>query len=173
MADALFSASFLNACLRHSDTVTMANIAPLVNTRGPIFVHATGIVTRPHYHTMWMYANLLQEQVAAVQVTSARLKGTSFSAVDAVATVDKSRNHWSLALINRDPSKSVVSTLRMDGVPLDGKYQAMLLTGESTESFNDIDHPARVAPREINLSFRQGLVDLPPHSLLIVNVSSK
>ena len=32
MADALFSASFLNACLRNSEDVTMANIAPLVNT---------------------------------------------------------------------------------------------------------------------------------------------
>ena len=36
MADALFAASFLNACLRHSDHVTMANVAPLVNTP-PIF----------------------------------------------------------------------------------------------------------------------------------------
>ena len=29
MADALFTASFLNACLRHADDVGMANIAPL------------------------------------------------------------------------------------------------------------------------------------------------
>ena len=35
MADALFSASFLNACLRHTEDVGMANIAPIVNTRGP------------------------------------------------------------------------------------------------------------------------------------------
>jgi hypothetical protein len=49
----------------------------------------------------------------------------------------------------------------------------MLLTGESTDSFNGIEHPARVVPREINLSFKQGLVDLPPHSLLIVSFPSK
>jgi hypothetical protein len=46
MADAMFSACFLNACLRHADTVQMANIAPLVNTRGPLFVHPKGIVKR-------------------------------------------------------------------------------------------------------------------------------
>lgn len=35
MADALFSACFLNACLRHSDVVDIACHAPIVNTRGP------------------------------------------------------------------------------------------------------------------------------------------
>jgi len=39
MADALFSASFLNGCLRHAKDVGMANIAPIVNTRGPLYVH--------------------------------------------------------------------------------------------------------------------------------------
>ncbi len=34
MADALFSACFLNACLRHSDVVDIACFAPVVNTRG-------------------------------------------------------------------------------------------------------------------------------------------
>jgi len=55
MADALFSASFLNACLRHADDIGMANIAPIVNTRGPLFVHPRGIVKRTHFHTMAMY----------------------------------------------------------------------------------------------------------------------
>ena len=42
MADAVFSAGFLNTCLRHADTVWMANMAPVVNTRGPLFVHPNG-----------------------------------------------------------------------------------------------------------------------------------
>jgi alpha-N-arabinofuranosidase len=173
MADAIFAASFMNACLRNSDTVTMANIAPLVNTRGPIFVHAKGIVKRPHYHTMWMYANLLRERVANVQVMSGKLKGTSVSTVDAVATVDKSGRNWSISLINRDPSESVTCTLKMDEAPLDGAYRATLLTGDSTDSYNDLMNPARVAPREVELTIIKGVVDLPPHSLLIVSVPSK
>jgi alpha-N-arabinofuranosidase len=36
MADALFSASSLNACLRRAEDVGMANIAPIVNSRGPL-----------------------------------------------------------------------------------------------------------------------------------------
>jgi alpha-N-arabinofuranosidase len=44
MADALFSASFLSSCLRAGDMVRMANIAPSVNARGPLFVHPGGVV---------------------------------------------------------------------------------------------------------------------------------
>ena len=65
MADALFTASFLNACLRHADDVGMANIAPIVNTRGPLFVHAQGVVKRTTFHVMAMYSNLLGKHVAA------------------------------------------------------------------------------------------------------------
>ncbi len=64
MADALFCASFFNACLRHADEVTMANIACLVNQTGPLYVHPEGIVRRTHFHTMAMYATLLQANVA-------------------------------------------------------------------------------------------------------------
>jgi alpha-N-arabinofuranosidase len=40
MADALFAASFLNACLRHAEDIGMANIAPIVNTRGPLLLES-------------------------------------------------------------------------------------------------------------------------------------
>ena len=63
MADALFSASFFNACLRHAEDVGMANIAPLVNTRGPLYVHPKGIVKCTHFHAMAMYANELEPRV--------------------------------------------------------------------------------------------------------------
>lgn len=49
MADALFTASFFNACLRHAEDVAMANMAPIINTRGPLFVYPEGIVKRTHF----------------------------------------------------------------------------------------------------------------------------
>jgi alpha-L-arabinofuranosidase len=63
MADALFSASFLNACLRHAEDVGMANIAPIVNTRGPLFVHPKGLVKRTTFHVLSLYANELQDRL--------------------------------------------------------------------------------------------------------------
>ena len=92
MADALFSASFLNACLRHADDVGMANIAPIVNTRGPIYVHPKGIVRRTTYHTLALYARKLEERVGKLTVECGPLWGGNRMAdmVDAVATVDES-----------------------------------------------------------------------------------
>lgn len=60
MADALFSTGFSAACLCHADKVTMANIAPIVNERGPIFVHPEGIVKRTTFHLMKMYPTELE-----------------------------------------------------------------------------------------------------------------
>jgi alpha-N-arabinofuranosidase len=172
MADALFSASFFNACLRHCHTVTMANIAPIVNTRGPLFVHPKGIVKRTHFHTMSMYANLLKERVGQVNVTSDKLTHgeSSVAVIDAVATVDESGKNWSIALINRHPSDTVAYTLKIGDTLLDGEYDGMILTSKSADSYNDIEHPNRIAPEKITMIFKNGLGGLPPHSLTIINV---
>jgi len=173
MADALFAASFLNACLRHSDHVTMANIAPLVNTRGPLFVHPGGIVKRTHFHTLAMYANLLRECVVDSKVTGDKLiqRQESVAVLDAIATMDKSGKDWAIALVNRHPSETVAGTVSIKGIPLDGTYRATLLTGESPDSYNDLEHPDRVAPKEVKLTFKNGIAELPPRSLMIIRVS--
>jgi alpha-L-arabinofuranosidase len=174
MADALFAASFFNACLRHSDAVAMANVAPLVNTRGPLFVHEKGIVRRTHYHAMWMYANLLEDQVAGATVTASRLAlgGESVAVVDAVATVDPSGRTWAIALVNRHPSETVDCLVQVGEKPLDGRFRATLLAGDSPDAYNDIEHPGRVRPEKVRLSFEKGVVRLPPHSLVIVHVTT-
>ncbi len=173
MADALFAASFLNACLRHSDVVTMANVAPLVNTRGPLFVHPKGIVKRTHFHTVAMYANGLQERVVDVEVKAGRLTHGSGSVdlVDAVATVDETCTRWAIALVNRHPSETVSCTVKMKDAPLDGTYKATILSGDSPDAYNDIETPDRVTPKKVVQTFSKGTTSLPPHSLTIVDVT--
>ena len=176
MADALFAASFLNACLRHFDRVTMANIAPLVNTRGPLFVHPGGIVKRTHFHTLAMYANLLQPRFVGSQVTGDELtisEKEAVAVVDAITTVDESGKQWAIALVNRHPSDAVACSVKMKDRPLEGTYEATVLAGESPDSYNDIEHPNRVVPEKTTLTFTKGAVHLPPHSLTIVKVPLK
>jgi alpha-L-arabinofuranosidase len=170
MADALFSASFFNACLRHAYDVGMANIAPIVNTRGPLFVHPKGIVKRTHFHAMAMYANELEPRVGKLDITSDELHqgAKSIPVVDAVATVDDSGKNWAIALVNRHPEKDVSCTVQLEDRLLEGEHAALVLTGDSPDAFNDIEHPDRVVPRKTTLTFTQGEVSLPPHSLCIV-----
>ena len=175
MADALFSASFLNACLRHAEDVGMANIASLINTRGPIYAHPTGIVKRTTYHTLAMYANQLGSHVGKADLQAGNLwhGGQSVPVIDAIATVDESSKTWSIALVNRHPAKNVSCTILMKETLLDGRYEATILAGDSTDAFNDVENPRRVEPRRTELNFRKGVVRLPPHSLTIVRVPWK
>ena len=76
MADAVFSAGILNTCLRHAGTVRMANMAPVVNARGPLYVHPGGIVKRTTFHVLQMFANLLEENVADAWTSGDRLEGS-------------------------------------------------------------------------------------------------
>ena len=172
MADALFSASFLNACLRHADDVAMANIAPIVNTRGPLFVHPKGVVKRTTFHVLAMYASLLGSRIAKAGVDAGMLvHGDRFiPVVDAIASVDDAGKTWSIALANRHPSESVDCTLRLGDAALAGTFDATVLAGDSPDAYNDIEHPNRVAPERKQLTFQKGVAKLPPHSLAIVRV---
>jgi alpha-N-arabinofuranosidase len=170
MADALFCASFFNACLRHAEDVKMANIACLVNQTGPLYVHPKGIVKRTHFHTMEMYAKKLQPNVAETQITSSRLTHgeSSVALVDVIATVDRLGQQWSVAMMNRHPSTEVTCTVKLGKLPVEGTYSATVLTGDSPDAYNDIENPNRVQPQEIQLTFNNGRTTLPPHSLVIV-----
>jgi alpha-N-arabinofuranosidase len=175
MADALFSASFLNACLRHCEDVGMANIAPIVNTRGPLYVHPGGIVKRTTFHTLAMYANLLESRVGKLDIQAGLLVHNSdvIPVVDAIATVDASGSNWAIALVNRHPKKEVACKITMKDLPLQGQYSATVLAGDSPDSYNDIENPDRVVCEKTQLTFNKGVVNLLPHSLTIVKVSLK
>ncbi len=174
-ADALFSASFFNACLRHAEDVGMANIAPLVNTRGPLFVHSKGIVKRTHFHTMAIYANELESRVGSLKLQAPALTqgDRSIPVADAIVTTDSSGTRWAIALVNRHPHHPLQCAVIMKGRPLQGEHAAVVLAGDSPDSFNDIEHPDRVVPVRKTVKFTRGTLELPPHSLTVLKVSLK
>ena len=170
MADALFSASFLNTCLRNADVVTMANIAPSINTRGPLFVHDDGVVRRTTFHTMAMYATLLGETTVPTHATSIELDGAGVPTLDHLATLDPSRGELVLALINRDPADPLVCDLTISGRALDANLEATVLAGSSVDDYNGIERPDAVTPQRTELRMSDGQVVLAPHSLSVVRI---
>jgi alpha-L-arabinofuranosidase len=171
MADAVFSAGFLNACLRHADIVTMANISPTVNTRGPLFVHKDGIVKRTTFHVMRMYAQLLRDNVVATAVASSKLEheGKSVSAVDAVTTANDKGT--TVILINRDPEHAATCKIRLSGADLAAKsVRAEILAGDSTEAFNSVESSDAVVPYATELPVTNGAVKVPPHSISFLSI---
>ena len=173
MADAVFSAGFLHSCLRHSDTVRMANMAPVVNTRGPLFVHENGLVKRTTFHVLAMYANLLEANVADIWMSSEAqpLENSSVPVLDAVATCDDSRRVWSLACINRHPEKAIACRVNLGEQALPTRCKITNLRGDSPDAYNDIGSPDRVKPETAEYIVDNGIVELAPHSISIIHTT--
>jgi len=175
MADAVFSASFLNSCLRHCDVVRMANMAPVINTRGPLFVYPQGIVKRTTFHVMAMYANHLEPNVVDTwtEVSSLQCPKRSVPVLDVIATCDDDKKRWSVAVVNRSPEQEVTCELTLGDRKLSGKYPAIVLSGETCDSYNDIGNPDRVVPENVEMPFEEGLGTFPPHSVTIVKIADR
>jgi alpha-N-arabinofuranosidase len=193
MADALYTACFLNTCLRHSDSVRMANMAPVVNTRGPLYVHSEGIVKRTSFHVMQMYANLMQPNVVDVSVDSANLAAPAVTfrdaaialgaaskpywytsgrvkiqALDVVATCDDAAFEWSIAVVNRHATDTISCVLSLGMRLFTGDVEVVVLSGPDVDAYNDVNAPDRVVPEAFRISVKNGAVEFPPHSLTVI-----
>jgi alpha-N-arabinofuranosidase len=171
MADAVFSAGFLNACLRNADIVTMANIAPAVNTRGPLFVHPEGIVKRTTFHVLRMYAQALRPNVIASAITSTELQhnGKGVKAIDAVVTADEGGT--TVILTNRHPDQEAECILRIDGNLLEGAVTIETLEGDSKDAFNSVEEPDAVVPKTGSLQVKDGIIRVPAHSVVVLSTT--
>jgi alpha-N-arabinofuranosidase len=148
MADAIFAASFLNACIRHGDRVRMANFAPAVNARGPLFVHEDGIVKRSTYHVFEMYVWLLQTHTlpALARTRGLDADGTEVPLIDVVATGNPESGALSIALLNKSPDSASPVRLRVNGALAADSAMVTVLGAAAPDAFNDVAHPRRRAP---------------------------
>jgi len=174
MADAVFSACFLNSCLRHAETVRMANMSPVVNTRGPLFVHPQGIVKRTTFHVLAMYAQQLLPNVVDTWVNSQSFRrgDKQVPALDCVATCDAGMREWTIAVVNRDPEQEVACEINLGGRLLSGPAAATVLSGSDPDAYNDIAWPDRVVRQETVLTIRGGKHSFPPHSVTVLRTVS-
>lgn len=173
MADAVFSACFYNACLRHSDYVQIACISPVVNTRGPVFAYKDGILKRSTYYVIWMYVNLLEKNVLPIDITSDRLhyEDDSVDVIDAILSVDDSGSRYVLAVTNKDPENAVKVTLdkALFGKKLPSAVTAQVLNGNGPDDYNEVGAEDHIVPRTKTLKLtRDGAVTLEPHSVTFI-----
>jgi len=119
-----------------------------------------------------LYANLLGRRVGTSELQAGLLVDgdQSLPVADALATVDDAGRLWSIALVNRHPSKPLDCVVTFKGTPLSGTFQATVLAGDSPDAYNDVDSPNRVAPLQQALEFQEGSTKLPPHSLTVLQV---
>lgn len=179
MADAVFTACFLNELNRNCDLVRMANFAPIVNTRGCIFTHPEGIVLRSTYYVFDLYVNYLGDVVHDSWNTESPVKVLQdksgaekrIEMIDAVAASYSDRKGLSIAAVNKDSRESFDMELDLEG---EGRVKIHYISGDSTEAYNDIHHEGvRILSEELG-DFRRGMkIRLKPHSVSVIQIGTE
>ena len=177
MADAVFTACFLNAMNRHCDAVGMANFAPVVNTRGCIYSNDKGIVLRSTYHVFDLYVNRLGDTVVDMWVNGDMPAMTvphkyggerTVDCLDLLATTFSDREGMAVAAVNKDPARSHTVAL-----PLDRPSRITLLTlnGGSKDAYNDVGHnDVQITERQFEARSHAHEIELPAHSVNVISV---
>ncbi len=173
LADAVFTASFLNTCLRNCDLVKMACFSPVVNTRGAIFTHSDGIVLRPQYFVFELYANLLFDNVLDIwthgtPAMSGRLgrREVTVDALDVVVTEKDGK--YAIAAINKDPAHAHELELHSIGADF-AQMKLHTLTAPTVDAYNDIGKTDVGIKTSEALPYSPKIV-LEPHSVNVIEL---
>ena len=174
MADAVFSACFLNTCLRHCDSVGMTNFSPIVNTRGPIYVHEDGLVLRSTYHVFYLYANYMKDTVVDAYASGNPVfaaAGQDIESLDIAATKDDA-GAMAVSVVSKHPQAEIALTLRFREGLKSEQVKVYSLSGDSKDAYNDVQSPDRVKIAQLPAQSAGGEVSIliPPHSVNIVCV---
>ncbi len=183
MADAVFAACFLNAMIRNSDIVGMANFAPVLNTRGCIYSYDKGIVLRSTYHVFDLFVNHMGDKeidiysedgelsckLPKMKVKNKAGEDTVVDALDICATKKSSDGSIAVSVINKHKSESFEIILNACEKNKAGIYT---LNGKTEDSYNDIDREeVRVSYKDIPVT-DEGMIRLTadPHSVNVIQL---
>lgn len=178
VADAVFTACFLNSCLRNCDIVGMANLSPVVNTRGAIYTYDRGIVLRPVYHVYDMYVNQLEEVVVDSWINDKTgyfdvdngNKVNRINNLDCIATCSPDGKNTAAAICNRNPDKDFEIRLHINGPEAFNSVKMLVLGAASKDAYNDVDRPSAVKIHQETVCMEGDGIkfSIPPHSVIVI-----
>lgn len=158
LRDGLYAAGMFNAFQARCDSVTMANIAQLVNLLGVIETGPTAAYGTPIYYAFKLYGEHCGDAALAAEVDCdtfdlpavaniPALEGVPYLSVS--ATLDATRGVACLAVANRHASDDITAEIALDGVADGAPGRAWELNGPGMDARNTFDAPNRVAIREV------------------------
>jgi alpha-N-arabinofuranosidase len=163
-ADAVVVGSLLISLLRHSDRVSAASLAQLVNVIAPIMTDPGGAAWRQTtFHPFALTAAHAKGEVLRVIPVSAVHETDRFgdvSALDAVATWDADAGSAVIFAVNRNPTSPIELTIDVRGLGAVTGATAVLVHDADPQARNTQAHPERVVPRPVEVSVDGGSVSL-------------
>ena len=148
--DALVVGLILITLLKHSDRVTMACIAQLVNVIAPIMTEPDGPALRQTIYYPFMHASKFGRGIALTPVlTSSKHDTNSFESVndiEAIATHDPSADTLTIFAVNRDLADSITLECDVRDFPGYKILEHITLENEDLQAVNSFSRGEMVKP---------------------------
>src|SRR5262249_208770 len=148
LQDALWVASVLNMFHRQCRTVTLANMAQLVNVIAPMMSSPTGLVLQTTYYPLKLYTEHAADVALNFLVPSdafPQFPDTPY--LDVSATTDEAGRKFTLAVVNRHPSSDLSAQVVVEGFPMPATADLFELNGPSVDASNTLGNPNSVSVR--------------------------
>ncbi|OPG07045.1 alpha-L-arabinofuranosidase [Streptomyces sp. GKU 895] len=175
VADAVVVGNLLMTLLKHSDRVTSASLAQLVNVIAPIMTEPGGPAWRQTiFHPFSITSRLAAGEVIRAVVeapTYATARHGEASVVDATATVDEDRA--AVFLVNRELTETTQVTVDVRGLGSSRILEALTLADKDAYAKNTLTEQNRVTPHpNASATLSDGLlsIELPPVSWTAISL---
>ena len=167
VADAVVVGNLLISLLRHSDRVTAACLAQLVNVIAPIRTEPGGASWRQAiFHPFALTSRHAAGDVLRIEPATPSYETTKYGPVpfvDAVATHDVESRQTVLFVVNRSVDQAVELDADVRGVRAGVLVEAVTLTDRDVQATNTEEQPNRVIPRALDVAI---LTDGAMHAVL-------
>ena len=179
VTDAVVVGSLLISLLRHSDRVTSAAQAQLVNVIAPIMTEPGGPAWRQTiFHPFALTSRHARGDVLRIEPDSPRYETARYGDVpvlDAVATWDEEARAATVLAVNRDQERPLTLEVDVRALPVDIVREALTLADDDRAARNTAEQPDRVVPRPnttAQLTAGRLRVELPPVSWSVLRLGA-
>ncbi|MBA7677110.1 Intracellular exo-alpha-(1-_5)-L-arabinofuranosidase 1 [subsurface metagenome] len=175
LEDALVTAMNLNAFIRHTYSVRMANLTMIVS---PMRIRPDGLVLQTTFYPFELYRHTCGRQALDVFWSGQTFAGTyqerhftreytGVRILDVTATLDESRKQLVVYIVNRSQTEAMETTISLADGQFAGSVQASVVNGPDIKAENTFEKPNEVGTRETTLraSGESFTYSFEPHSV--------
>lgn len=168
LADALCVAAFIHLFQRRCRTVTMANLAQMVNVIAPILTRPDGLLLQSIYHPLALLRRhsgrlALKVEVEGEMIPETQTGSRSVPYLDVAASLSGDGRSLYLSVVNRHQSEDIEAPVTVSGAT--EKWQrAWVVNGPDVHAANTFEQPDLVTAAPAALPGTGGGCVFPAHS---------
>ncbi|TKJ47114.1 alpha-N-arabinofuranosidase, partial [Candidatus Aerophobetes bacterium Ae_b3a] len=187
LKDGLFAAGVFITMHKLCQSVTMANLAQLVNVLGAIHTDKGGLYLTPIYRAFELFVNHSGEIVLDVLINSEsyniegkahfrrEFKLANAPYLDASVSLDRGKDKLYIAAVNYHKEEDIECPIFLGGLSPSAEAKVYELNGPDVMAVNDFENPEKVKIKTgmIKNAASKFKYSFPPHSCTVIELNVK